>query len=106
MKKLTGLFLLGLLLVCSMGANCGWTKSYHDGQRVIVQQNVVNQPFYYPPVQLYPVLTQQVNWVPVVQNHWHYVPSVNSYYMNYGSYYNHQLYVPRYNADPWQGYNY
>lgn len=104
MKSLSTFLILSVVLFCGMGA-C-WNKYYPNNQQIVYQP-----AFFYNTNQVvyYPIVYQQPQMVPVVFTPVRYYapePVVNNYYLNYGSYYYHQLYVPKYNSDPWQGYNY
>ena len=99
--KILGGFLICAVLVCCMGANPYCRNNYTYYQYV---PTVVSQP-----ITLYqPIVEQRVRLVPVVENRLYYRP-VESYYLNYGHYYQ-QIQFPQYqygyNYDPWMPYNY
>jgi hypothetical protein len=93
-----------LILFCGMGASPCWTKHhgvYQQPYVVNVIPTVVTQP-----IMLYqPVVVQERRWVPVVENRVEYRP-VNSYYLNYGHYYQYAPYGYYNQYDPWVRYNY
>ncbi len=104
MKKATGFLILGMLFCC-MGACPCWVKSqpvYASTPMVSVVPTVVHQP-----ITLYqPIVVQETRLVPVVENKVVYRP-INSYYLNYGPYYQNAPYgYYQYDPDPWVRYNY
>lgn len=103
MKRLIGIFLLCLTLICCMGAGPCWIRHNDQANQYYYGSEY---PIYAVPTYYYPVVTQQITWTPIIQHRTYYVPVTQQYYMNYRSYYNYQLYTPRYNSGPWQGYNY
>lgn len=105
MRYVQGFLILGILSCC-MGACPCWMKNqpvYASTPIVSVVPTAV-----YQPITLYqPIVVQQTRLVPIVENKVVYRP-INSYYMNYGHYYQTvpYEYYRQYDPDPWVGYNY
>lgn len=98
-------FLILATLFCCMGAcPCGVRNQpvYASAPRVSVVPTVI-----YQPITLYqPIVVQETRMVPVVENKVVY-RSINSYYLNYGPYYQNDSYGNyQYDPDPWVRYNY